>query len=476
MASVVQPGNGTVTIGAAGANLSYRPAGDYCNSGGPTPDTFAYTLNGGSSAKVSVTVTCVDDPPAAVDDSADVAQGATAAPILVLGNDLDFDGGPLSVESISQPSHGTVAIAGAGESLTYAPAAGYCNDGEAPDGFTYTLNGGSTANVAVEVSCVTTLTTDQGLVPQFDPEASDYTVRCDGSPLEVLGRTAAGAAVSIDGQAAESGPFEISVPLQANQEFGFSLDEGGQQRDYHVRCLPSDFPVLEYEGLLEAQHPFYMLTTNVAAPAGHYVVVFDERGVPVWWYDEGPKPTDAKFLDDGTFAWFQSEETGYVIRQPDGTPVRTVGFVGGESDFHDLQKLQNGNFLITSYLPRQHVDLTAFGGGPDDSVTDAVIEEIGPAGELLWKWSTEDHVGLAETGRWWPQALKTPDRDIVHINAVEPDEADNAILISLRHTDGVYKIDKATGEVIWKLRRDLDFEEPDAGRRPRGRLPAGRPA
>ena len=118
VASVVQPGNGTVTIGAAGANLSYRPAGDYCNSGGDS-DTFAYTLNGGSSAKVSVTVTCVDDPPAAVDDSAGRCQGATAAPILVLGNDLDFDGGPLSVESISQPSHGTVAIAGAGESLTY---------------------------------------------------------------------------------------------------------------------------------------------------------------------------------------------------------------------------------------------------------------------------------------------------------------------------------------------------------------------
>jgi outer membrane protein assembly factor BamB len=36
------------------------------------------------------------------------------------------------------------------------------------------------------------------------------------------------------------------------------------------------------------------------------------------------------------------------------------------------------------------------------------------------------------------------------MNAVEP-VGDDAILISLRHTDAVYKIDKATGEVIWKL-------------------------
>ena len=36
------------------------------------------------------------------------------------------------------------------------------------------------------------------------------------------------------------------------------------------------------------------------------------------------------------------------------------------------------------------------------------------------------------------------------MNAIEP-VGDDAILISLRHTDAVYKIDKATGDVIWKL-------------------------
>jgi hypothetical protein len=36
------------------------------------------------------------------------------------------------------------------------------------------------------------------------------------------------------------------------------------------------------------------------------------------------------------------------------------------------------------------------------------------------------------------------------MNAVEPDGED-AVLISLRHTDAVYKIDKASGNVVWKL-------------------------
>ena len=57
---------GTVVITNSGADLTYQPALNYCNTPpGVTFDTFTYTLTPGSaSATVSVTVTCVDDPPA----------------------------------------------------------------------------------------------------------------------------------------------------------------------------------------------------------------------------------------------------------------------------------------------------------------------------------------------------------------------------------------------------------------------------
>jgi hypothetical protein len=41
-------------------------------------------------------------------------------------------------------------------------------------------------------------------------------------------------------------------------------------------------------------------------------------------------------------------------------------------------------------------------------------------------------------------------RDMVHIDAVEPLGTD-AVLIALRNTDAIYKVDRATGNVIWKL-------------------------
>ena len=67
---------------------------------------------------------------------------------------------PSQIASASDPAHGTVALTGgapgAHTGLTYEPDPDYCNDAPAnpTDDFNYTLNGGSTATVAVTVTCV----------------------------------------------------------------------------------------------------------------------------------------------------------------------------------------------------------------------------------------------------------------------------------------------------------------------------------
>lgn len=453
----------STSIGAAaiidsGARVRFDPTGrfDHLAAGQTATDGFRYVIadrhGGSASATMTLTVSGVDDLPKAVDDETTVQEGAGATMVSVRANDTDPDGGPSSIESVTQPAHGTVVIAGGGLDITYQPSDGYCNDGETADSFTYTLNGGSSATVEVTVACVTEVTTSQGLFPKFDPSVSDYTVRCDGTPLEVSGRTAQEAEVAVDGQQSQAGDFQATIPLEANQEFSFVVTDGGAPSTYHARCLPSNFPIWEYEGLLPPSHDFYAVTPALGAGGSGYAIVFDDHGVPLWWYGSTPGPIDAKFLPGGKITWWGpfGGGDGYQIRELDGTVVHAVSAVGGSTDIHDLQQEPNGDYLVISYQPREHIDLTAFGGGADDTVVDAVVEEITPAGEEVWSWSTHGHVGLEETGRWWPTALAGNLHDIVHMNAVEP-VGDDAILVSLRHTDAVYKIDKATGNVVWKL-------------------------
>jgi Ca2+-binding RTX toxin-like protein len=136
------PTHGTVGLTGGGSGLKYEPSANYCGT-----DAFTYTLNGGSTATLTITVACVDDPPGAVGDAITVDHDSPPTAIDVLANDTDIDGGPKGVASVSTPAHGTATATGTG--LTYQPAAGYCG----PDSFTYALNGGSSAGVAVTVTC-----------------------------------------------------------------------------------------------------------------------------------------------------------------------------------------------------------------------------------------------------------------------------------------------------------------------------------
>jgi hypothetical protein len=85
--SATQPTNGTVVVAANGSDLTYKPNGNYCGS-----DSFTYTLNGGSTATVSVTVTCVNDNPGniSVTNNGPVNEGSPAT-ITVTANDPDGD-------------------------------------------------------------------------------------------------------------------------------------------------------------------------------------------------------------------------------------------------------------------------------------------------------------------------------------------------------------------------------------------------
>lgn len=155
--SATDPTHGTVEVTGGGTGLTYEPDQDYCNAPpGDAPDTFTYTLNRGSTATVSVTVTCVADPAVAADDAATVAEDAAATAVPVLANDSDVEGAGLSITGASDPVHGTVVVTGGGTGLTYEPDLDYCNapPGDAPDTFTYTIAGGDTATVSMTVTCV----------------------------------------------------------------------------------------------------------------------------------------------------------------------------------------------------------------------------------------------------------------------------------------------------------------------------------
>jgi hypothetical protein len=165
ISDVTQPLHGAVVITGGGTGLTYAPNANYCNRSVPSGlsipqiavDTFTYKLTPGvSTATVSMTVTCVDDPPVAVADAETVVEDSTGNVFGVLANDSDIDLGPRAVASVTQPTHGSAARGVSGLTVLYTPNPGYCNQAPnvPPDQFTYTLTPGtSSTTVSVTVLC-----------------------------------------------------------------------------------------------------------------------------------------------------------------------------------------------------------------------------------------------------------------------------------------------------------------------------------
>jgi hypothetical protein len=192
--------HGSVTL--ASGNISYTPTQNYHGAA-----SFSYqvcddgTTNSAPDSKcaigtVNVTVNSINDEPDAVGDAATVAEDSGANPINVRANDSDVDGDTLIVATVTQGTHGSVAITGGGTGVSYTPAANFFGT----DSFTYTVsdgNGGTdTATVNVTVTNVedapdavndaTTIAEDSG-ANAIDVRANDSDV--DGDTLTVIAVT-----------------------------------------------------------------------------------------------------------------------------------------------------------------------------------------------------------------------------------------------------------------------------------------------
>ena len=94
------------------------------------------------------------------------------------------------------------------------------------------------------------------------------------------------------------------------------------------------------------------------------------------------------------------------------------------------------------------MNLSSIGGPSNGVVVGGIVQELElPSGRVLFEWRSLDHVGVEESH----SGFNTKGAyDYFHINSIELD-ADGNFLISARNTWAIYKIDRGSGNIIWRL-------------------------
>jgi hypothetical protein len=124
--------------------------------------------------------------------------------------------------------------------------------------------------------------------------------------------------------------------------------------------------------------------------------------------------------------------------------IATVRAANGlEMDLHEFLVTDQGQAWIIAIAPMQLP-------GVQRTVQNGVVQEIDiKTGLVLFQWDSMDHVPPSSSYRW---GNKVSGRVLGpwHINSISLDDRGNPVL-SMRNTNAVYDVDRATGRINWQL-------------------------
>ena len=166
----------------------------------------------------------------------------------------------------------------------------------------------------------------------------------------------------------------------------------------------------------------------------------------------------AAFVANGdcTENWCQSSLREYDW---EGNMVWEYAPPQGISAFtHDFQYLPNGHILLLASKWRTIPQI----GRP---IKDNVILEVNRKRQVVWKWSTLDHydqLGLSKKAKEIISHKRLKPSDVFHsnsINSLPPNQYEvtdsrfkaGNILVSQRNSNIVFIIDRASGDIVWKM-------------------------
>jgi hypothetical protein len=197
--------------------------------------------------------------------------------------------------------------------------------------------------------------------------------------------------------------------------------------------------------------------------------LYDDSGEVVWWAEgEYMNLQPVEYQGEPALivgAGGMSEDVRWTVLDSSYEEVTSFSMDRYRLDLHDVELSPDGTHALMLGVEVRTMDLSEYGGPEEKEVGGTVIQEVEIAtGEVTFEWHSFDHIPIDET-----QLPFDEERfDYVHGNSLDY-TTDGDILMSGRFTSAVYKIDKDTGEIDWRLGgENSDFTFADAAGMPSG--------
>lgn len=262
---------------------------------------------------------------------------------------------------------------------------------------------------------------------------------------------------------------QVRVPVLALKPataYSLSVDAlgpGGAASSASFSITTGDLP--------DVLKPIRMRTVKGASSAGYlltainfasdvYAVAFDSTGSIVWYrrFPNGLSSLDMSQQPNGNFTIFTGLSHGwepvpgqFIEFTPAGEQVRTwTAPAGYYLDGHEFlltneQGVSQPVGHMLTYTLRS-IDAQSVGGSAAEEVTQHALHRVRQAGPPELVWDSWNVFTLGD----WIEPPRLPPSDIDHPNSLTLD-SDGNYIVSWRNTGEITKINRATGQIIWRL-------------------------
>ena len=215
--------------------------------------------------------------------------------------------------------------------------------------------------------------------------------------------------------------------------------------------------------------------------------IVDDQGEPIWLRPgSGRSVADfrvAEYRGEPVLTWWEGDNNNgigageLVIADRSYEVVKRLrGPNNADIDLHEFQVTPQGTaiYFADNAVPRTTPPAQT---PASEMVMDCVIEEMDlESGAVLFSWHSADHIAVEESSVPAPTGAGQV-HDYVHANSIDVDR-DGNLLVSARNTSTIYKIDRTTGAILWRLggtRSDFSMGpgRPSAGSTTRAGCPMG---
>ncbi len=261
-----------------------------------------------------------------------------------------------------------------------------------------------------------------------------------------------------------------SIPVSSVEILKREFNEAGEYKSKTLppflskapSDLPSNFPQLT---VTNSDNPSsgYTFLSNFAIggpmTAGYYLMIVDNSGTPVYYKELDTAAYDFKRQPNGNLTYFAARTQKFYEMNSRYQIIDSFECGNGYStDLHELLLFENGHSFMMSYDP-QRVNMGGLVSHGDSNavVIGLIIQELDENKNVIFQWRSWDYFDILDAKH---TNFTLPEIDYAHGNAIELC-SDGNILISSRHMDEITKINRSTGNIIWRLggkRNQFAFE------------------